>query len=99
MARFEVYRNPDGPGWLLDVQADVMSHLNVRMAVPLLPPDDAPLPARRLNPLFVVEGRDAVMVTQFMAAVPTRVLQGAVATLGEHRDEIVVAIDMLLSGF
>ncbi|CAM5429606.1 hypothetical protein TMEC54S_03045 [Thauera mechernichensis] len=38
MARFDVYRNSAGEGFLLDVQADLLSHLNTRVVVPLLPP-------------------------------------------------------------
>ena len=38
MARFDAYPRPDGaPGLLLDVQADLMSHLSTRVVVPLLP--------------------------------------------------------------
>jgi toxin CcdB len=34
MARFDVYRNPAGAGCLLDIQADLLSHLNTRVVVP-----------------------------------------------------------------
>ena len=37
MARFDVYRNSAGEGFLLDVQADLLSYLNTRVVVPLLP--------------------------------------------------------------
>ncbi len=30
MARFGVFRNPEGAGYLLDVQADVLGHLWAR---------------------------------------------------------------------
>lgn len=50
MARFDVYRDPDGEGFLLDVQANMMSHLNTRIVVPLMLDADAPKPAKGLNP-------------------------------------------------
>ena len=50
MARFDVHANPSGPGYLLDCQADLLSHLTTRFVVPLLPLDAAPKPAARLNP-------------------------------------------------
>jgi toxin CcdB len=52
MTRFRVYPNPDGNGYLIDVQADSLSHFNTRMVIPLLPLDVAPKPAKTLNPLF-----------------------------------------------
>jgi toxin CcdB len=98
MARFSVYENPDG-GYLLDVQADLLNHLNTRMVVPLMSMADAPKPAGTLNPVFEVNGVDCVMVTQFMAAVPASILKQQVATLEVHREEIVSAIDLLMQGF
>lgn len=98
MARFSVYKNPDG-GYLLDVQADLLNHLNTRIVVPLMSLADAPKPADTLNPLFDVNGVFYVMVTQFMAAVPASILKQQVATLEGHREEIVSAIDLLMQGF
>ena len=51
MARFDLYHNPDG-GYLLDVQTDLLNHLNTRMVVPLLPMQTAPKPAATLNPVL-----------------------------------------------
>ena len=78
MAQFDVYKNPDGDGYLLVVQADLLNNLNTRMVVPLLPDKVAPIPARTLNPCFMISGETQVMSTQFMAAVPTGILQGRV---------------------
>jgi len=99
MARFDLYRDPDGQGFLLDVQADMMHHLNTRIVVPLLPPDRAPKPAKGLNPEFMIGDVALVMVTQFLAAVPTSALKNQVATLDQHHRTIVDAIDLLLQGF
>ena len=98
MARFAVYQNPDG-GYLLDVQADLLDHLNTRVVVPLMPIADAPKPAGTLNPVFEVNGVDCVMVTQFMAAVPVTILKDRLASLESQRNEIVSAIDLLMQGF
>ncbi len=53
MARFDVHVNRGGSGCLLDVQADLISGLNTRLVVPLLPVGVAPANAERLNPVFV----------------------------------------------
>jgi toxin CcdB len=99
MARFDVYPNPDGTGYLLDVQADLLSHLNTRIVVPLLPPDEAPRPAQRLNPSFRVGASDLVMVTQFLAAVPSSMLKTPSGTLLNRHSDIVAAVDFLMQGF
>lgn len=99
MARYDVYANPDGPGFLLDCQADVLSFLNTRFIVPLLPIAQAPPPARRLNPVFVVDGRQVVMLTQFAAAILTSRLGRQVGTLRADDYAIANALDMLIAGF
>lgn len=99
MPRFDVYPNSEGEGFLLDVQADLLGHLNTRMVVPLLPLSRAPQPARHLNPVFDIAGECLVMTTQFMAAVPARLLQTPIGNLQARRQEIVAAIDFLLQGF
>jgi toxin CcdB len=52
-----------------------------------------------LNPVFEVEGRSVVMVTQGMAAVPVQMLKQPVMSLDERRAEIVAALDLLFQGF
>lgn len=99
MARFSVYRNPDGLGYLLDLQADIHSHFATRVVAPLVPNEEIPIHARTLNPVFEIEGEKYVMATQGMAAVPLAILKHPVASLTQHRAEIVAAIDLLFQGF
>lgn len=98
MARFGVHRLRDGEGCALDCQADSLSHLNTRLMVPLWPQDRAPLPIRRLNPIFHVNGESLMMVTQFAAALPISEIGPAVQSLAEHDMTIMAALDMLLTG-
>lgn len=99
MTRYDVYANPEGAGYLLDVQADLLDHLNTRVVVPLLPADAAPAPAATLNPGFRIGDSELVMLTQFMAAVPAKLLRQPVANLESRRGEIVAALDLLFQGF
>lgn len=99
MARYAVYKNPDGAGYLLDIQADLLSHLNTRVVVPLLPLNIAPKPAGTLDPVFQIDGGSVVMVTQFMAAVPAQMLKSPVLSLESMRNDIMAAIDLLFQGF
>jgi toxin CcdB len=98
MARLSLHRNRDGSGYLLDVQADILKSLSSRLVIPVLPLDQAPPPAGKLNPLVTVDGVVHSVVTQHMAAVSTKLL-GDVAVSMEQRDtEIIGAIDLLISG-
>lgn len=99
MPKYDVYPNPSGDGYLLDVQTDLLSDLNTRVVVPLLPKSNAPKPAARLNPVFDIDGGSVVMVTQFMAAVPVGILKSQVCDLSDEFDQITVATDMLMQGF
>ncbi|WP_170416061.1 CcdB family protein [Ruegeria atlantica] len=99
MPKYDVFPNPSGAGFLLDVQTDLLSDLNTRVVVPLLPKSRAPKPAARLNPVFNIDGEPVVMVTQFMAAVPVGILKSQVSNLGDDFDRITVAVDMLMQGF
>lgn len=99
MARFDIFKNGDEAGYLLDVQSDLLSGLNTRVVVPLLPQSSAPSPAQRLNPVFSIEGQELVMATQYMAAVPEGELRSGVGSLAEKQDEISAALDLLFLGF
>ena len=99
LERYNVYPNPSGSGYLLNVQADIMQPFNTRVVVPLLPLNVAPKPAATLNPLFDIDGVEHVMVTQYMAAVPAKELKNPVSSLQHRHDIIVGAIDFLFHGF
>jgi toxin CcdB len=99
MAKYDVFARRSGPGYLLDCQADLLSRLNTRFVVPLLPAGEAPKPAARLNPVFELEGETHVMVTQFAAAVPVAELGEKVTSFRDQDTAILNALDMLLSGF
>jgi len=95
MARFEVYANPGGAGYVLDV----LNELNTRIVVPLMPLAQVPAPAQRLNPVFEIGDEPHVMVTQFTAAVPRALLRSPVTSLRGQDNEIMAALDMVLVGF
>ena len=98
MARYDVYRGTEDD-LLLDLQAHTLDDLNTRFAVLLRRRDRAGQPDRRLNPVVVIDGTDYVMLTQFVASVPTRELGRPRTTLIAQSDAIGDAIDFLLFGF
>ncbi len=99
MARFDVYAGAGEADLLLDCQSDLLRDLNTRFVVPLLLLENAPQPARRLNPVFQIGGRDYAMVTQFAAAVARRDCGAVVASLVHEHSMITNALDMLISGY
>jgi len=99
MPKYDVFFNPSGHGFLLDVQSDLLNDLNTRVVVPLLPVADAPKPATRLNPTFDIDGETMVMVTQFVAAVPVGVLKSPAMNIEAEFEKITAAVDMLIQGF
>jgi toxin CcdB len=99
MARFDVYRGTGGADLLLDCQSDLLRDLNTRFVVPLQLPENAPLPARRLNPVFKIEGQSYVMVTQFAATIAKRECGPFVMSLASEHTTIMNAVDMLISGY
>ncbi len=98
MARYDVYANPSG-SYVLDVQADLLDDLKTRVVIPLLIRTLAPIPAKRLNPSFEIEGVDHILVTQFMVAIPASTLKKPVMNLSSSHDEIITALDMVFRGF
>ncbi len=76
-----------------------MSGLSTRLMVPLMPLEDAPIAGARLNPIFLVEGIEVAMVTQFAGAVSLRDLGKRVMSLDAQQMTIMNALDMLLIGY
>lgn len=83
---------------MLDVQANLLGNLNTCVVVPLMSLDAAPKPAKVLNPVFEIEGHAHLMATQFLAAVPRRLLGHEVLNLQEEASTIVNALDCLFQG-
>lgn len=99
MRRHDVFRNPDGPGYLLVLQSELLAGLNTVVVAPLWPAEDAPAPAQRLNPIFEIEGVKCVLLTQYMAAIPRSVCKDFIGAMAHRAGEIMNAVDMVIGGF
>jgi toxin CcdB len=98
MAQFDVHRLANGPNLVVDCQSHLHDHIDSRFVVPLVPKDDAPTAVRRLNPVFVIDGEEYVMVTQSAAAVARNRLGPVIESLADRGHEIVGALDVLITG-
>jgi toxin CcdB len=103
MAQFDVYRNPNPKSaqtvpYLLDVQSDFLSGFSTRAVVPIAPTESVGKSAQRLHPQFQIDGANMVMMTELLAAVPKVALGAAVMSLAQNRDDIIAAMDFLITG-
>ncbi len=99
MAKYDVFPNPDSGGYLLDVQTDLLDGFSTRVVVPLMALKDAPSPAERLNPVFEIDGKKVVMLTQLLSAVPLGILNMPIGKISSERDRVTAALDMMFQGF
>lgn len=83
---------------VVNCQSDLLDHIDSRFVVPLLPANQSPIPAKRLNPQFELNGETYILLTQSASAVARRELGPVVASLAEHDREILNALDFLLTG-
>ncbi len=104
MSQFDVYENRNAETreaipYLLDVQAELLDDLATRVVVPLVKATAMGKAARRLNPEFRVKRHAVVMSTAELAGISVRSLGDKVGSLKERRDEIIAALDFLLTGY
>ena len=95
MAQFSIYRNKnprtkaDIP-FLLDVQSDLLDHLDTRVVIPLVkaksfggPPSEA------LKPVFDIGGERFILLTPMLAGISRKELGTAAGSLREKQFAIV----------
>ena len=105
MARFDVYANPGNLAkttpYLLDVQSNLLDGLDSRMVIPLRSLKHFPKVkvATQLTPIIKIGGKDYLLETPKMGAVPQRVLKSPIASLLESQAEITAALDFLFHGY
>ncbi len=80
------------------LRSDLVSGLSSTVVAPLVPREQMQ-GAHRLNPILSVENREYWLATHELFAVDQRILRGKVATLAEHRDAIIAALDFVFIGF
>ena len=104
MPQFSVHKNknPKTRGaypYIVDVQSDLLSDLGTRVVVPLVKRTaSSKKPVNRLMPVVRIEGQEFVMRVPQLAGIATGDLGAPVANLAQHRDEVVAALDFLITG-
>ena len=104
MPQFAVYKNTNSATkaavpFLLDVQSDLIAELGTRVVVPLYTASAMKgKTLKTLTPTFEIEGRQYVMVTPQLAGIAKKQLGTQVAELSAQSDEIIAALDLLITG-
>ena len=98
MAKFDIYKLSDGT-LVMDCQSDYIRLFDTRVVIPLLPVEEDAAPVERLEPLLRVGEDDLILTTHLLAAVPRYELGIVVGSLGDHRDAVGAALDLLIYGF
>jgi toxin CcdB len=104
MSQFTLYKNNDKSTataypYFVDVQSELLDTLNTRLVIPLTPLEliEKKTPTH-LCPTIHIEEGDFAILTHQMASVPVKILTDPVNELSTFRNEIVAAIDFLVTG-
>jgi toxin CcdB len=104
MPQFSVYRNKNPKTratypYLVDIQSDLLADLGTRVVVPLIKRSaSTQKPNKNLMPAIRVEGQEFIMMVPQLAGVAAGDLGSPVASVVEHRGEVVAALDFLITG-
>ena len=103
MSQFDIYQNPNPASkkkfpYLIDVQANLLSHLSTRIVIPLMLSSKIKHPIKHLMPHFSIEEISVTLITSELTTVSTRILNKKIDSLQHKRNEIIAAIDFLFTG-
>ena len=101
MAQFDVYENinektKEQIPFLLDIQNDILKNVSSRVVIPLVISKEA---IDFLNPQFIINEIDVILSTAELASIPMEILGNKVCSLKDKREEIIGAVDFLVTGF
>ena len=104
MPQFSVHRNKNQKTrskypYLVDIQSDLLSDVGTRVVVPLIKRTAATRrPIKNLMPVVRVDEQEFIMVVPQLAAIATGALGDPVGSAAQHRDEVLAALDFLITG-
>lgn len=105
MPQFTVYENQNSDSkqaypYFVDVQNDLLDNLNSRLVIPLSASKNSSLLAiSHLCPTLTIQGEPFTLLTQQMTNVPVSALSMPVVEADQYRNDIIAAIDFLITGF
>jgi len=100
MAQFDVHRTRTAAVYpfVVNIQADVHAKLDVRLVAPMIARSRYTQLLTRLTPAVIVREADYVVLLPLLAAVPAASLGEIIGSLAPHRDALIAAVDLLVTG-
>lgn len=100
MAKFDIYSSSSASAtFLIELQDEIIDDLSTRVVAPLVSVDDVQKRMKILNPVISVEGKDYLLMTHLLAAIPSSALKDKVASASTQRAKIIASLDFLFTGF
>lgn len=85
--------------YLVNVQSDLLQDLRTRVVVPLVKQTTiGKKPIKDLTPVVQIDSQKYLMLIPQLAGIAASELGPEVATVANHRDAIVAAVDFLITG-
>jgi len=104
MAQFDVYENRNSKTrrlipFLLDVQNDLLADLATTVVIPMCPATETKaLEMARLTPRLNINGQHYLLLTPQLAGIARKELGDMVVNVADYRDDIIGALDFLVTG-
>ena len=103
MSQFTLYENMnqdsrDTYPYFVDIQNNLLESLNTRLVIPLTPSHYLAENITKLCPATTIDNESFFLLTHQMTNVPVAALQDPKGYLEHLRDEIIAAVDFLVTG-
>lgn len=104
MKQFAVYknksRNKQAYPYFIDVQADMLAHLNTRLVMPLTQKANSNSQVKILTPVVTIEQVDYVVLATMITTTDVKNLKDddVIMDASYLRDQLVSAMDMMILG-
>jgi toxin CcdB len=104
MPQFMLYENKNPATkklypFLLDIQPNLLDELRTTVVIPLCSQTTLDKrPITKLCPVFTINQKSYVALTQQLAGIDRRALGKEICSLAAYRSEIISAVDFILSG-
>lgn len=98
MAQYDVYTIAGSEDLFLELQHKTIQGLSTKVGAPLVKKLSGDRPIARLQPEFLVGGRNYIMLTQYLFSLPASDLREPIANLLENDYRITSAVDLLFHG-
>ena len=104
MAQFDVYKNlnkntQNAFPYMVDIQSPVVSDISTRVVIPLA--KAANFKNQKMDGLTIeleYDGEQLMLITPQLASVQASILNDPIGSLEHMRDEIIGALDFLITG-